>query len=167
MSEKSLVQATRQLPCSVVILSAQSDKNQGAMTASAMFVSEVPPLIAVSVSKAFSTYQIIEKSRQFAINIISDGQIELANKLGSSHGQDSDKFSKFNIITEPASKIKAPLISGCFANIECQVRTSLWDVEGNHAIYIGEVVAFKMNKNLGPLVWLNNKFFRVGTECKL
>ena len=93
--------------------------------------------------------------------------MELANKLGSSHGQDIDKFSKFNIVTEPASKIKAPLLSGCFANIECRVRTSVWDVEGNHAIYIGEVVAFKMNKDSVPLVWLNNRYFRVGTECKI
>ncbi|MFH1003581.1 MAG: flavin reductase family protein [Chloroflexota bacterium] len=167
MSAKSMVEATRQLPCSVVILSARADGKQGAMTASAMYVSEIPPLIAVSVSKQFATYQLIEKSREFAVNVITDDQIGLAKKLGDSHGQDVDKFSEFGIATTPASQIKAPLVAGCYANIECQVKTALWDVEGNHAIYIGEVVAFKSNKDLGPLVWLKNRYFKVGAECRL
>ena len=60
MAEKSLAKATVQLPSSVVILSAGAGGKQGAMTATAMYVSQVPPLIAVSVSKTFSTYQLIE-----------------------------------------------------------------------------------------------------------
>ncbi len=167
MSEHSLVQATLQLPCSVVILSASADNNQGAMTATAMFVSQVPPLIAVSISKTFATYQLIEKSKEYAINVIADNQLDLARKFGSVHGYEVDKFKEFGIATESASKIGAPLVTGCFANIECRVKSSLGEVGGNHAIYIGEVVAFKSNKELRPLVWLNNRYFRVGTECQI
>lgn len=167
MSERSLVQATLQLPCSVVILSASADNSQGAMTATAMYVSQVPPLIAVSVSKAFATYQLIEKSKEFAINVIADNQLDMAQKFGRVHGYEVEKFKEFGIATESASKIGAPLVSGCFANIECRVKSSLWDVEGNHTIYISEVVAFKMNNELQPTVWLNNRYFRVGTECRI
>jgi flavin reductase (DIM6/NTAB) family NADH-FMN oxidoreductase RutF len=167
MSNKSLVQATMQLPCSVTILTAYADNIQGAMTASSMYVSQVPPLLAVSVSKTFATYQLIEKSKEFAINLIADSQQDLAGKFGSLHGFEVDKFKEFGVKTETASVIKAPLILGCFANIECRVKTSLWDVEGDHAIYIAEVVGFKMDKKLSPMVWLNNKYFRVGNECKL
>ncbi len=167
MSERPLVQATLQLPCSVVILSTSADNSQGAMTATAMYVSQVPPLIAVSVSKAFATYQLIEKSKEFAINVIADNQLDMAQKFGHVHGYEIDKFKEFGIATESASKIGAPLVSGCFANIECRVKSSLWDVEGNHTIYISEVVSFKVNSELRPLVWLNNRYFRVGTECRI
>ena len=167
MSNKSLVQATMQLPCSVIILTARTNDNQGDMTASSMYVSQVPPLVAVSISKTFATYQLIEKSKEFAINVIADNQFELANKFGGIHGYEIDKFREFGVKTETASIIKAPLIIGCFANIECRVRSSIWDVEGNHAIYIAEVVGFKMDNKLNPMVWLNNKYFRVGNECKL
>jgi flavin reductase (DIM6/NTAB) family NADH-FMN oxidoreductase RutF len=167
MVERSLVQATLQLPCSVVILSARADGSEGAMTACAMYVSQVPPLIAVSLSKTLATSKLIEKAREFAINVIAEGQLDLAQKFGSVHGQEVDKFKEFKVATEAASKIKAPLISGCFASIECKVKSSLWDVEGNHAIYVGEVVAFKMNEKSRPLVWLDNKYFRVGGECRL
>jgi flavin reductase (DIM6/NTAB) family NADH-FMN oxidoreductase RutF len=167
MSERSLVEATMQLPCSVVILSASAGGNQGAMTACAMYVSQVPPLVVVSISRNLATYQLIEKSKEFAVNVLADNQLKLAGKFGSGHGYEVDKFKEFGIATEAASKIKAPLVSGCFSNIECRVRNSLWDVEGNHAVYIGEVVAFRMSEGLEPTVWLNNRFFRVGTECRI
>ena len=167
MSDKSLVRATMQLPCSVTILTARANDVQGAMTASSMYVSQVPPLLVVSVSKTFATYQLIEKTKEFAINIIADIQNDLAEKFGSVHGFEVNKFEEFGVQTEPASVIKALLIKGCFANIECQVKSSIWDVEGNHAIYIVEVVGFKMDNKLSPMVWLNNKYFRVGNECKL
>jgi flavin reductase (DIM6/NTAB) family NADH-FMN oxidoreductase RutF len=167
MPNKSFVQATMQLPCSVIILTANADNIQGTMTASSMYVSQVPPLLAVSVSKTFATYRLIEKSKEFALNVIADNQQDFAGKFGSIHGYEIDKFKKFGVKTETASIIKAPLITGCFAHIECRVKSSLWDVEGNHAIYIAEVVGFKMNDKLSPMVWLNNKYFRVGNECKL
>ncbi len=162
MSEKALIKATLQLPCSVIIISAKSDNRECAMTATAMYVSQVPPLLVVSVSKTSATYQLIEKSREFAINVIADTQLELSKKFGSTHGYEVDKFQEFGTSTEPASKISAPLILGCFANFECRVRSSLWEVEGNHAIYVAEVLAFKMNEALKPLVWFNNRQFKVG-----
>jgi len=164
---ESLVKATLQLPCSVVIISARAGDKKGAMTAGAMYVSQVPPLIAVSVDNTFATSQLIEQSQEFAINVITDSQLELAKRVGSAHGKDVDKFHEFNITTESASKIGAPLISGCFAHIECRVRSSLLESEGNHTIYIGEVVGFKMKDDLGPLVWLNNRYFTVGAECRI
>jgi len=167
MSEKTLAKATLQLPCSVVIVSAKADKRQGAMTATAMYASQVPPLLVVSISKTFATYELIEKSKEFAINVIADTQLGLSKKFGTVHGYEVNKFQEFGISTEPASKIGAPLVSGCFANIECRVRSSLWEVEGNHAIYVAEVVAFKMNEELRPVVWLNNQYFEVGARCKI
>ncbi len=167
MPEQSLRKAPLQLPCSVVILSAEADGRKGAMTATAMYVSQVPPLLVVSISKTFTTYGLIEKSKEFAINVIADTQLELSKKFGRIHGYEVDKFREFGISTEPSTKIGAPLISGCYANLECRVRSSLWEVEGNHAIYVAEVLAFKMNKGLKPLVWLNNLYFEVGAQCKI
>lgn len=167
MSEKSLIQATIHLPCSVVIVSASANKKQGALTATAMYVSQSPPLLAVSVSKTFATYQLIEAAKEFAVNVIADNQLDLAKKFGKVHGGEVDKFKEFGLKTEAGSQTGAPLIGGCFANIECRVKSSLWEVEGNHAVYIAEVVGFKLNKQLTPLVWLAGKFFSVGAECRI
>jgi flavin reductase (DIM6/NTAB) family NADH-FMN oxidoreductase RutF len=102
-----------------------------------------------------------------AINVLGGDKVELANRMGSTHGQKIDKLAKFEVVTERGSKIISPLICGCFANIECKVKTSLSDVEGEHAIYLAEVVAYKLNSALSPLVWLNNKYYRIGDQCKI
>lgn len=93
------------MPCSVVLLSAKAGNKQGGMAATAMYISEVPPLIAVSVSKTLATYQLIEKSEEFAVNIIADKQVDLVERLGSSHLYEVDKFKEYGIATEQATKI--------------------------------------------------------------
>ena len=166
MSEQSLVKASLNLPCSVAILSAAAEGRKDALTATVMYVSQVSPMVVVSISKASNTYQLIEKSKEFAINVIADDQLELARKLGHIHGFDLDKFQEFGVAIESATKIGAPIISGCFANLECQAKTALWEVEGDHAIYVAEVVAFKLNENLKPMVWLNKQYFQIGAQCQ-
>jgi flavin reductase (DIM6/NTAB) family NADH-FMN oxidoreductase RutF len=167
MPKDSLIKATMQLPCSAVIISASSGLKRAAMTAAAMFISQSPPLIAVSVSKTFATYHVIEESGEFVVNAITDRQLEFARKVGSVHGYDMDKFAEFKIAIEPASKIKSPVISGSFASFECQVRSRVEETQGGHIIYIAEVVAFNMNDQSKPLVWLNNRYFNVGSECQI
>ena len=71
MSSDSLVKATLQLPCSVVIVSAEAEGKRGAMTATAMYISQSPPLVAVSLSRTDATYRLIEKSGEFVINVIT------------------------------------------------------------------------------------------------
>lgn len=167
MADKALIKATLQLPCSVVIVSARAGDRQGAMTATAMYVSQDPPLLAISISKADATYQLIEQSKEFAVNVIADSQTEISKKLGSEHGHEVDKLKTFNIATEAASTINAPLVEGCYAYFECRVKSGIWEVEGNHAIYVAEVTAFKMNKKLKAVIWLNGRYFQVGDVCRI
>lgn len=167
MPRFSKTEAALQLPCPVVILSASDGIKEGAMTATAVFVSENPSLISVSVSRRFATFPLIESSGTFAINILADNQLKLVGKFGSVHGFEVDKFARFGIKTEPGRKVNAPLIQGCYATIECRVKTALWEVESNRAIYIAEPLAFRMDPKLRPVVWLNGRFFEVGALCSL
>ena len=48
--KENLEKATRLVPCSVVLLSVGTEERQDAMTATAMFASESPPLFTVSVA---------------------------------------------------------------------------------------------------------------------
>ena len=153
----NLEKATRLVPCSVVLLSVGTEERQDAMTATAMFVSENPPLFTVSVAKHIVSHDLIEKAGEFAINVASTDQVELAKKLGYTHGRDVDKFKEFNIQTQKATKINAPLINGSFATIECKVITSL--TAANYSVYLAEVVAYSVNEDLIPIAWQGDKYF--------
>ncbi|MCX8125719.1 MAG: flavin reductase family protein, partial [Dehalococcoidia bacterium] len=103
----------------------------------------------------------------FAVNVLADNQLDLAGRFGSVHGFEVDKFKQFGIKTRDGSKIGAPLILGCYASIECRVKTAMWDVASNRAIYLAEPIAYTVDEGLRPMVWLSHRFFKVGAQCSL
>ena len=155
--EKKLLQVGRLVPSSVTLLSVTTKEKQDAMTASAMFVSEDPPLLVISVAKHIVSHDLIEKAGEFVLNVASTNQVRIAKQLGFTHGRGLDKFKKFRIPKGKASKIKSPLIKGSFANIECRVITSL--SAANYIIYLAEVVAYKVDRKLTPIAWYRNGYF--------
>jgi flavin reductase (DIM6/NTAB) family NADH-FMN oxidoreductase RutF len=155
--EQNLLKATRMVPCSVVLLSAGTEKTRDAMTATAMFVAENLPLLTISLAKSSTCRDLIDKTGECMLNVASVGQRDIAKKLGATHGRDIDKFKEFNIATEKASKIKAPAIAGSCANVECEIITS--HQAGNYIVYLVEVVACKVDEKQVPMVWHNNKYF--------
>jgi flavin reductase (DIM6/NTAB) family NADH-FMN oxidoreductase RutF len=154
---KELLKATRVVPCSVVLLSVGTKAKQDAMTAAAIFVSEDPPLCVVSVAKHIVSHDLIEAAAEFVLNVASTDQVELAKKLGSTHGRNVDKFRKFNIKTKKATRIKSPMIEDSYANIECRVITTM--TAASYTVYLAQVVACKINEKLKPVAWFNNKYF--------
>ena len=154
---KKFIKATRIVPCSVVLLSVGTKEKQDAMTATAMFVSEDPPLLTVSVAKQIVSHELIEKAGEFVLNVASRDQVDLAKKLGSTHGARVNKFEKFNIKTAKAEKVKSPMIKDAFANLECRVITSM--TAATYTVYLAEVVAYQMNTQFKPIAWFDNKYY--------
>jgi flavin reductase (DIM6/NTAB) family NADH-FMN oxidoreductase RutF len=57
---------------------------------------------------------------------------------GNTSGAKIDKFEKFGLTPRPASKVKAPLIDECYANLECRVTdTKMVD---KYQLFVLEVV---------------------------
>jgi len=154
----------RLIPCSVTLLSVKTRRKLDAMTASAMFVCENPPLLVVSVAKHIVSHELIEEAGEFALNVASTHQVKLAKQLGFTHGREVDKFRKFGIPKGKAKKIQSPLIKGSFANIECRVITSL--SAGNYVIYLAEVVAHQVDHKLTPVAWYRNQYFALDKEVR-
>ncbi len=162
--KKKVSGISRLVPCSVTLLSVATKRKTDAMTASAMFVSENPPLLVVSVAKHIVSHNLIEEAGEFVLNIASTKQVRLAKQLGFTHGKEVDKFKRFNVPKTKAKKVGAPLIKGSFANIECRVITAL--SAANYVVYLAEVVASRVDEKLVPVAWVGNKYFAL-TEAVL
>jgi flavin reductase (DIM6/NTAB) family NADH-FMN oxidoreductase RutF len=148
------------MPCSVNLLTVAAESEREAITASAMFISENPPLLVVSIHKDTPTHDLIEQSGQFVLNIASTGQIKLAKKLG--HEKAEDKFKEFHIETEKAANISAPIIKGSFASMECNVIKS-FSVQ-HFTVYVAEVVDSVRSSELSPMVWDMDRYYSLGVE---
>ena len=162
--KKAMSEITHLVPCSVVFLSAGDGTKKDAMTATAMFVSEKPPLFVVSVAKHHLTHALIERTGEFVLNVASSKQVKLARDLGSAHGENVDKFVKFGIETQKGGTVDAPLISGSYANIECSVITSF--PAANYTVYLSHAVDFKVDKTLTPLAWHSDRYYAIKDEVK-
>lgn len=80
-----------------------------------------PPLVGCVVSDKDFSFAALKATRQCVLNIPT---VELASQLvacGNTSGQCLDKFKAFGLTAEPAERVDAPLISECYANLECQV----------------------------------------------
>jgi flavin reductase (DIM6/NTAB) family NADH-FMN oxidoreductase RutF len=80
-----------------------------------------PPLVGCVISNRNSSFGMLRETGECVIGIPT---VEIAQKVvgvGNSSGADMDKFEKFGLTPRPASKVGAPLIEECYANLECRV----------------------------------------------
>lgn len=125
MAKKSfpLSQVYRLLePGPVVLVSTARKGKSNIMTMSwHMMIDFEPPIVGCVISNRNYTFDILKETNECVINIPT---VELASEVvgvGNTSGRKIDKFKKFHLTPEPASLVKAPLISECYANLECQV----------------------------------------------
>jgi flavin reductase (DIM6/NTAB) family NADH-FMN oxidoreductase RutF len=80
-----------------------------------------PPLVGCVISNRNYSFGALKATRECVINIPT---MELAEKVvgcGNTSGANTDKFETFCLTPKTASRVKAPLIEECYANLECRV----------------------------------------------
>lgn len=144
------------LPCSVVFISTASGEKKDIMTATAFFISEKEPFVAISVAKDHLTDQLIEESGEFVLAIASESQKDLVWQLGSARGEKFDKFERFSISSISYGPGKPLIPEDSAAWMDCKV-VSRQEIDG-YELVIGRVVDQKELGN-SPLVWQKNALF--------
>jgi flavin reductase (DIM6/NTAB) family NADH-FMN oxidoreductase RutF len=80
-----------------------------------------PPIIGCIISNRDYTFNTLKTNKECVINIPT---VELAKKvvgIGNTSGRTVNKFKKFDLTPLTSSYVSAPLISECYANLECKV----------------------------------------------
>ena len=103
------------------------------------YLSNHPPMLGVCLSKKGLTGSLIEKTGEFALNVVSEELKDTAIKCGSCSGRTVDKAAEFGIPLEAASVIKAQTVSGSRVVLECRLVNKA--EAGDHVFYMGEIVA--------------------------
>lgn len=127
-------------PRPVVIVAARWKDKYSAMAASwVMPVSRKPPIVTVAITNKRYTYELITKSKEFTINLLSKKYLDKIHFLGSVSGRDyKDKIRAAGLTIANAKKISAPIISESLAVAECKL---LKTVEaGDHDLFLGEII---------------------------
>lgn len=127
-------------PGPVVMVSTARDGRPNIMTMSWHTMMEFePPLVGCVISNGNHSFGMLLATNECVINIPT---VEIAKKVvacGNSSGANLDKFTAFGLTPKPASRVSAPLIEECYANLECRVSdTAMVD---KYCLFVLEVVA--------------------------
>jgi flavin reductase (DIM6/NTAB) family NADH-FMN oxidoreductase RutF len=109
-------------PGPVVLLTTAAKGRANVMTQSWHTMIEFePPMVACVVSNRNFTFNALKATKECVINIPT---VELAEKVvacGNISGREADKFATIGLTPAAASRVRAPLIAECYANLECRV----------------------------------------------
>jgi flavin reductase (DIM6/NTAB) family NADH-FMN oxidoreductase RutF len=80
-----------------------------------------PSLVGCVITAGNHSFDLIRRSRECVINVPTLELARTAAGIGNCSGRDVDKFKRYRLTAVAASKVKAPLIAECYANLECRL----------------------------------------------
>ena len=105
----------------VMVTTAQQGRNNVMTMSWHTMLDFEPPLIGCVISNRDFTFNVLKATKECVISIPT---VQLASKVvkaGNTSGREIDKFKTLGFTAIPASKVEAPLIAECYANLECKV----------------------------------------------
>ena len=109
-------------PGPVVLVSTAHQGRANLMTLSWHLAMEfTPPLIGCVLGPWDHSHAALRATRQCVIAVPGVDLAERVVEIGNCSGAEVDKFKAFRLTPVPASKVKAPLVVECLANLECRL----------------------------------------------
>ncbi|MFB3062550.1 MAG: flavin reductase family protein [Candidatus Binatia bacterium] len=161
LKEVDLKGAYRVTPTGLYLYStARGDKRNVQFAFRALGISDDPPLLLVCVQDKNYSLGLIRETREFVLNACSEKQLDAIDKSRGLTGRTvEDKFEALGFETQPAKYVKAPLVKGCHANVECRVLKEM-ETEGL-VIFLVEALACYVDNDLPPVARFAGKTFRL------
>jgi flavin reductase (DIM6/NTAB) family NADH-FMN oxidoreductase RutF len=154
----AFVRACSHLPAGVAVLTgvdAEDGTPFGLTVSSVAFVSAAPPLISVCLDRASTRIAQLRRSRRFCINLLAEGQSELAKRFATST---EDRFAG---VAWEGERFGAPVLEDVLGVLACEVWGEM--EAGDHQLIVGEVKDLLL-KGGRPLVYWRRAFHGVKVE---
>ena len=154
---EQLRQAMRAWTTGVTVVTASHDNQLYGMTVNSFTsISLEPPLISVSLKKLTHTHELVEKSGEFALTILSANQGDISDRFA---GKIPDITDRFEGVETEKLIIDAPLIKGGTGYFNCRVVNTI--PIGENTLFFAEVIAARGEGEDEPLVYHNRVFWKL------
>lgn len=133
-----------------------------------------PVMVSVSIRKERYSHDIIEKSREFVLNLTTKKLVFATDYAGVKSGRDIDKWQALGLHRCPSKCVAAPGIEECPVSLECRVEQILR--LGSHDMFVGRVLSTdidpvylddkgKFDLGRADLIAYNHGEYRALGEC--
>ena len=109
-------------------------------------INTIPPKTYISVRPERFSYELIEKSGEFVINIPTEELVRAVDFCGVRSGRTVDKFKEMNLTAEQAPNLSAPMLAESPINLECRVTEKL--ELGSHHMFLADIVSVNVDEKL-------------------
>ena len=109
-------------------------------------LNDEPPLVIVCIASSHYTSFLINKYKEFVINVVSGKLLKAIKICGSISGRQVDKFQKAKLTPQKSRFVKTPFLKESIGHIECKV-FKVSEYSGVN-LYIGKVLHCEVLQNL-------------------
>ncbi len=137
-----------------IVMCAEGDDVNGFTANWLTQVSFEPPMLAVSVEDTSKSLPMILRTRKFTVNVLREGQRELAGDLGKSALKHPDKMTSIRYSREDMTY---PVLLDGLAWVACEVRHTV--PAGDSTVIVAEIVDAGVLTE-GPVLTMADARFR-------
>lgn len=157
LDSETLRHAMRAWTTGVAVITAAHEGRRYGMTVNSFnSISLDPPLISVTLKRLTHTHELVEKSGEFSLTVLSAGQGNLSDRFA---GKIPDVTDRFEGVETERLLLEAPLIKGGMAYFNCRVVNSF--PVGENTLIVAEVIAARGEGDGDPLVYHNRMFWKL------
>ena len=157
LDPEQLRRAMRAWTTGVTVVTAKYNGQQYGMTVNSFTsISLEPPLVSLALRQLTHTHDLVERSGEFAVTILSVHQKELSDRFAGKFPEIKDRFE--GVDTETLV-LDAPLLKGGVAYFNCRVVNSV--EVGENTLFVAEVIAVRGEGEGDPLVYHNRVYHRI------
>ena len=141
----------------MTIVTGKHEETLCGLTARSFMLASIDPLmITVAIAPSRHSYGIIKSSGYFAVNILSETQLELARRFGWNSGHTMNKYH--GVEFEHGALTESPIFPASLAYLECRLDSRA--KAGDHELFVGEVLAHGVNSELTALQYRQEDYIR-------
>jgi len=160
LDAEQLRHAMRAWTTGVTVVTATHAGQQYGMTVNSFTsISLEPPLVSLALKKLTHTHELVEKSGEFSVTILSSAQKELSDRFAGKQPGIKDRFE--GVSTVMLSN-RAPLIKEGIAYFNCRVVNSI--PVGENTLFVAEVTAVQGDGTGDPLVYHNRVYWKLAKQ---
>jgi len=145
----------------VTVVAARHGPLLAGMTANAIAsVSIDPPLLMASIASSAETHEAIVGSHAFAVSVLATDQQPLSECFALPIT--AAKLTRFCGAAWHEAETGSPILEGALAYFDCRVSARL--DAGDHAIFVGDVVAAGYREDAEPLLFYGSAYRRMAPQ---
>lgn len=152
----------RRLPSPVVVITMTDGHDvRGITIGSFTSVSLDPPLISFNVTKTAESHRILQETDRFAVHILGEHQVHLANHFAKPHLSGVEQFED---VPHQVNAHGIPVVDDVTSVLHCERHSFL--PAADHSLVLGVVTGIQDNDDEGAVLYYQSSYRSVGSELR-